>query len=508
MAVAALLVQAAATVAVAATDYQGKEFKAGEVIVKYREGVSRPRESMNTLYDAAGVRAIRHFKGSMKGFEHVVLEDTVKVQDAIAEFEKNPMVEYAQPNFIIRLSPMDLAQKRAQAGQPCPIPGVPFPPGCDPNGGGGGGQPPVGGIPCIPGVNIPGCDPNAKFPCLIPGIPFPPGCDDSGGGGGGGGNPPSTRPDLKDPPADVIPPMDDPENSKAYGLEKIGATQVWPSHRGDKQMVVAVIDTGIDYNHEDLSFNVWRNPTPTKNDVAGFDFIHNDGLPFDDQGHGTHCAGTIGAVGGNGKGLSGVNQRVSVMGVKFLSAEGSGTTEGAIASIDYAVQHGAKVLSNSWGGPGDSGNKALYDSVERAKAQGVLFIAAAGNESKNNDNPNEASYPAGFDNENLISVAATDKNDNMAFFSNFGGKTVHVAAPGVNIYSLAPGNGFATMSGTSMACPHVAGAAALLWSKNPSWDYKKVKQVLMDTVDPASALAGKTITGGRINVLKAIQVTR
>jgi len=303
----------------------------------------------------------------------------------------------------------------------------------------------------------------------------------------------------------VIPPIDDPENSKAWGLKKIGATQVWPSHRGDKQMVVAVIDTGIDYNHEDLSYNVWRNPSPTKGDVAGFDFIHNDGLPFDDQGHGTHCSGTIGAVGGNGKGLSGVNQKVSIMGVKFLSADGSGTTDGAINAIDYAVQHGAKVLSNSWGGPGDQSNKALYDAVDRARMAGSLFIAAAGNDGKDNDNAADASYPAAFDNDYLISVAASDERDNMAFFSNYGAKTVHVAAPGVNIFSLAPGNGFATMSGTSMACPHVAGAAALLWSKNPSWDYKKVKETLMNTVDPISALQGKTITGGRINVMSAIQ---
>jgi len=480
MTLVAVLLQAVTSVAVASTD-----FRDGEVIVKYREGVIRPRETMNMLYDAAGVRAVRHFKGMMKGFEHVILNDNVKVQDAIAEFEKNPMVEYAQPNYIIRLSPMDLQKA----------------------------PPPGGGIPCIPGVNIPGCDPNAKWPCLIPGIPFPPGCDDSGNGGGGGnpggpGTPPANRPDLKPAPPETVPPMDDPENSKAYGLAKIGAVDTWPSHRGDRQMVVAVIDTGIDYNHEDLAFNVWRNPSPTKNDIAGYDFIHDDGLPFDDQGHGTHCSGTIGAVGGNGKGLSGVNQRVSVMGVKFLSAEGSGTTEGAIKAIDYAVTHGAKVLSNSWGGPGDQGNQALFESIERARNQGVLFIAAAGNESKNNDISSEASYPAAFNNDNLISVAATDQNDNMAFFSNFGKTTVHVAAPGVNIYSLAPGDGFATMSGTSMACPHVAGAAALLWSKNPSWDYKKVKQTLMDTVDPASSLAGKTITGGRINVFKAIQVSR
>jgi subtilisin family serine protease len=469
--------------------FASAEFKDGEVIVKYRPGVVRPRQAMNLLYDAAGVRAVRYLRGTMKGFEHVLLEESVKVQDAIAEFEKNPMVEYAQPNYIIRISPSELQAELPESLQ----------------------NPPPGGIPCIPGFDIPGCDPNAKWPCLIPGIPFPPGCDDSGGGGGGNpGNPgnPGTRPELQPAPPEVIPPMDDPENDKAYGLKKIGAVDSWPSHRGDKQMVVAVIDTGIDYNHEDLSFNVWRNPSPTKNDVAGYDFIHNDGLPFDDQGHGTHCAGTIGAVGGNGKGLSGVNQRVSIMGLKFLSAEGSGTTDGAIQAIDYAVKNGAKVLSNSWGGPGGAENKALYDAIERARAAGVLFIAAAGNDGKDNDNPDDASYPAGFDNENLISVAATDQNDKMAFFSNYGRRTVHVAAPGVNVYSLAPGGGFATMSGTSMACPHVAGAAALLWSKNPTWDFKKVKETLLNTVDAVPALVPRTVTGGRVNLVKALQVTQ
>ena len=162
-------------------------------------------------------------------------------------------------------------------------------------------------------------------------------------------------------------------------------------------MVVAVIDTGIDYNHEDLSFNVWRNPNPTKGDVVGFDFIHNDGIPYDDQGHGSHCAGTIGAVGGNGVGVSGVNQRVSIMGVKFLSAEGSGTTEGAIQAIDYAVEHGAKVLSNSWGGPSDGSNNALQDSIKRAQDKGVLFIAAAGNDGPRPAEPATAPEPrAGY----------------------------------------------------------------------------------------------------------------
>jgi len=469
------------------------EYKPGEVIVKYKPGTVKTKEVTNKLYDFVGVRKVKRFTGMMKGFEHLFLKKNIKVQDAIADLMRNPMVEYAQPNYILRINPNKPKDDNPE-------------------------MPPMGGIPCIPGLDIPGCDPNAKIPCLIPGIPFPPGCSDDP-------NPvptptptdspgpvptptptppPSGDPAVQDPPADVDPPVADPDNSKAYGLEKIGATEAWKEFRGDRKMIVAVIDTGIDYNHEDLSFNVWRNPNPTKNDITGYDFIHNDGMPYDDHGHGTHCAGTIGAVGGNGKGVSGVNPRVSVMGLKFLSAQGSGSTADAIKSIDYAVEHGAKVLSNSWGGGADEGNKALYESIERAKAKDVLFIAAAGNESNDNDGANP-SYPAAFDNDNLIAVAATDQSDAMAYFSNYGKKTVHVGAPGVNIYSLAPKNKYQKMSGTSMACPHVAGAAAFVWSKNPQWNYKKVKQVIMDTADPVSSLKDKTITGARINVLKALR---
>ncbi|HLD99110.1 MAG TPA: S8 family serine peptidase [Bdellovibrionota bacterium] len=490
------------------------EYKSGEVIVKYKDGAIRARSVMNMMYNDLGVKSVRR-SGFPKGFEHLILKDTVKVEDAIAELQRNGLVEYAQPNYILSIYPTSTLEDP-------PIPGFP-----------GGG----GGIPCIPGMDIPGCDPNAEIPglpgggggggggggvpCLIPGIPFPPGCEDSGTPGNPPGdpgtppsdpgtptNPPANKPALQPAPAEVNPPVVDPDLDKAYGLEKIGARKAWAEWQGSKEFIVADIDTGIDYNHEDLSFNVWRNPTPSeKNDVAGFDFVHNDGLPYDDNQHGTHTSGTIGGVGGNGKGVSGVAPRVSIMGLKFLSGEGSGTTADAIRAIDYAIEHGAKVISASWGGPGDDGNKALYDSIERAKAKDVLFVAAAGNESKNNDIPSQASYPAAFDNDNLIAVAATDKNDSMAFFSNYGEKTVHVAAPGANVYSLIPGNKYAAFSGTSMACPHVAGAAALLWSKNPTWNYKKVKQVLMDTSDKLSSLKGKTISGGRINVLNALHST-
>lgn len=444
------------------------EYKAGEVIVKYKDGTFRTRLMMNDIYNSVGAVGVKRLKGVMKGYEQITLQQNVSVEEAIRALQQNPAVEYAQPNYILRIQPV-IEQKEIAKISP-------------------------------------------MVPCIIPGIPYPPGCEDSGdspfppGDGGGQPTPPSQRPEVQPAPADVDPPVADPSLSKAYGLAKVGATDAWKSNRGSKEIIVADIDTGVDYNHEDLSFNMWRNPNPKNNDVVGYNFVHNDGLPYDDNQHGTHTSGTIGAVGGNGKGVSGVSQRVSIMALKFLSGEGSGTTADAIRAIDYAVEHGAKVMSNSWGGKGDDGNNALLDSVKRAEAKGVLFIAAAGNDGTDNDGRDPA-YPAAFKVENMISVAATDEKDRMAFFSNYGKTTTHVGAPGANVYSTVPGNKYASLSGTSMACPHVAGAAALVWSAHPEWNYKQVKKALMDSVDKLTALEGKTVTGGRINVQKAIRMT-
>jgi len=467
---------------IAAAQPAHAEYQAGEVIVKYKSGSVRTRVVMNDLYERSGVRDVHRLGSMMPDFERLSLKDGVSVQDAIRSLEADGIVEFAQPNYILSIP------EGPHSFEPPP-----------------GSQPLDPALPCIPGMDIPNCDPTA---CILPGLPFPPGCHDSGGGGGGGedpGNPPAQRPALQDAPADVNPPVADPNLGQAWGIAKIGADKAWATHKGSKDFVVAVIDTGIDYNHEDLAFNVWRNPNPTQSDVVGFDFIHNDGLPFDDQGHGTHTSGTVGATGGNGKGVSGVNQRVSIMAVKFLSSAGSGTTADAIKGIDYAITHGARVLSNSWGGTGDDDNAALHDAIDRAKAKDVLFVAAAGNDGVNNDSGSQVSYPAGFDNDNLISVAASDSGDGMASFSNYGVVSTDLAAPGVNVYSSTPGNHYASESGTSMACPHVAGAAALIWSKNPSLTYKQVKDILLGNVDKVPAFAGKVLSGGRLNVMKALR---
>jgi len=445
---------------------ENENYIPGDVIVKYKEDAVRPRMLMNSMYDSIGVQHVRRFGGMMKGFERLRFGADVKVADIISELEKNPLVEYAEPNYVFSIQPTRFYDATHEEPQQDVVVG--------------------------------------RIPCIFPGIPFPPGCEDGGGGGGG-----KTKPPVANAPAEVNPPQADPDLAKAWGIAKIGAPAVWSSNRGDKKMIVAVIDTGIDYNHEDLAYNVWRNPNPTRGDTVGYDFSTNSVLPFDDHMHGTHCAGTVGAVGGNGKAISGVSQYVSIMGLKFLTAKGSGTMEHAILSIDYAVANGAKVLSNSWGSTAPAAQvKSLREAIERAKAKDVLFIAAAGNDGVDNDTSSKKSFPAALDNDNLISVAASDQNDKLAFFSNYGLKTTHLAAPGTGIYSSVPGNSYRNADGTSMAAPHVAGAAALVWSQNPSMTYAQVKDILMKSVDVMPAFQGKTVSGGRLNVAKAVQMVK
>ena len=485
-------------------------YKEGEVIVKYKEGAARDLRTMTELYNRVDVVNVQRFSGHFSGMEHLTFNtERLSVDQVVAELQRDPNVEYAQPNYMLYASPAKLEKPKVLA-EPCMIPGFPFPPGCE-DSGGGGEQPDPG----QPGT-----------PCIIPGIPFPPGCEDSGGGSpppgdpGNPGNPgnPGGRPAIQPPPAEAAPAAD-PDLAKAWGIAKVSADKAWSIQKGNKNVVVAVIDTGVDYNHPDLAFNMWRNPKASMvsngvdpfgdevtGDVVGWNFVHNDHLPFDDNQHGTHCAGSVGAVGDDGKGISGVSQRVSIMAVKFLSAQGSGDTAGAIKSIDYAVSRGAKILSNSWGGKGDDGtNGALRDAVVRAEQAGVLFVAAAGNDGTDNDR--DPVFPAAFDVPNMLTVAATTESDGMAFFSNRGAKSVHVGAPGTNVYSTAPNGRYQKLSGTSMACPHVAGAAALVWSQFPNADYKEIKRRLMDSGDAINALNGKTVSGKRINVERALQAT-
>ncbi len=284
----------------------------------------------------------------------------------------------------------------------------------------------------------------------------------------------------------------------------------WSITTGSSAIVVGVVDTGIDYTHSDLAANVWSNPGG-KGNVAcgagthGFNAITKLCDPMDDNGHGTHVSGTIGAVGNNGTGVTGVNWTTSIMGLKFLDPYGYGTTANAVAAIEFAVQAkidgvNVRVLSNSWGGGGFS--KALLDEINRAAQQDILFVAAAGNSYSNNDVfPN---YPSNYVADNIIAVAATDNTDTLAYFSNYGATTVHLAAPGVAVYSTMRNGTYGYLSGTSMATPHVSGVAALVLAHTPSLTTAQVKSAILDNTDPLPSLANKTVTGGRLNAARAL----
>ncbi|HDL19865.1 MAG TPA: PKD domain-containing protein [Nitrospirae bacterium] len=317
---------------------------------------------------------------------------------------------------------------------------------------------------------------------------------------------------------------DDPLFSNLWGLHNTGqsggtadadidAPEAWDIETGSSAVVVAVIDTGVDYNHEDLAANMWTNTGEADctdgidddgngyiDDCRGWDFANNDNDPYDDNGHGTHCSGTIAAVGDNGIGVAGVNWNLRIMPLKFLTSDGGGYTDDAIAAILYAANMGTMVMSNSWGGGGYS--QSLKDAIQAANDAGILFIAAAGNSSSDNDNnPN---YPSNYDVPNVIAVAATDHNDDLASFSSYGATTVDLGAPGVDVYSTIPGNSYGYKSGTSMATPHVAGVAGLVISQNQSLSALEVKGRVLLSVDPLTSLDGITLTGGRLNALKAL----
>lgn len=350
----------------------------------------------------------------------------------------------------------------------------------------------------------------------------------------------------------------DPKFDKQWGMKDIGAPNIWRNLSLKSDIIVAVIDTGVDYNHEDLAPNMWKNPGETGlddqgrdkatngvdddgngyiDDVYGWDFSGKDNDPMDETstllemlfgggnpGHGTHCAGNVAAKGFNGKGIIGVHPSAKIMAVRFISKKGQGTTADAILSIKYAVDNGAKVLSNSWGSEGEDSdeaeNQALRDAVQYAEDHDVLFIAAAGNGHQgvgyDNDTDPKPGYPASYDMETIVSVAAIDVNDNLGKFSNWGKTTVDIAAPGVKVYSTVPSNVYSDTvldlfgtkvhwDGTSMATPHVAGAAALYWALHPEKNFREVKDALINSAKKVSHLKDKLYSGGKLNVTNLLK---
>jgi subtilisin family serine protease len=313
----------------------------------------------------------------------------------------------------------------------------------------------------------------------------------------------------------------DPSFPKLWGLRNTGqsvnstsgvagadieAEPAWTVTTGGAGVVVGVVDTGVDYNHPDLAANVWSNPgvAGCGAGTRGYNAITNSCNPMDDNNHGTHVSGTIGAVGNNSTGVVGVSWTTKIMGLKFLNSSGSGYTSDAVEAINWAINAkkagvNLRVLNNSWGGGGFS--QALLDAINGAGANGILFVAAAGNNGSSNDST--ARYPCNYNASNVICVAATTQSDGLASFSNYGATNVDLGAPGTNIYSTVRGGGYAYYNGTSMATPHVSGAAALVLAKGDK-SVGALRSTILAAVDPASALSGKVATGGRLNVCKAI----
>ena len=292
----------------------------------------------------------------------------------------------------------------------------------------------------------------------------------------------------------------------------IDAPEAWEITHGSSNVIVAVIDTGVDYTHPDLIANMWTNTGEIPgngidddangyvDDVHGYDFRNDDGDPMDDHFHGTHCAGTIGAVGDNGVDVVGVNWNVRIMGMKFLGSGGSGYSSDAAACLDYAVMMGADITSNSWGG--GSYDAALLTAIQNAGAAGQLFVAAAGNDSFNTDS--YPYYPQGYQADNIVSVGALQRAGGLASFSNYGLASVDIAAPGEAIWSTNVGGGLRVLDGTSMATPHVAGVAALLKSVKPSATVEELQRWLYDGADVDPLLDGEIGGSRHLNAYGAL----
>jgi hypothetical protein len=395
-----------------------ENYVAGELLVKFKTDEAR-RES-NTIHERIGARVAKEFTDL--GWQHVILPEGMRVDEAVRRYKEESSVAEAQPNFIYRIN-------------------------------------------------------------LMP---------------------------------------NDPQIGSLYGMMKINAPTAWNTTTGSSSIVVVDIDTGIDYNHEDLAANVWTNPGEIAgngidddangyvDDIHGYDFNNMDSDPFDGNDHGSHTGGTIGAVGNNGKGVAGVNWNVKVIALKtHTDIVGASTSVMVISAFNYATMMknrgvDIRATSNSYGGPPEAGSydQALKDAIDATGRADILNVFAAGNDDFNNDLT--PTYPGSYNSPSILAVAASDSNDNKASFSSYGLTAVDVAAPGVGILSTVPG-GYASFSGTSMATPHTAGAAALLASAHPALSAASLKATLMNTVDVLPQWNGVTVTGGRINVANAIQ---
>lgn len=321
----------------------------------------------------------------------------------------------------------------------------------------------------------------------------------------------------------------DPSLAAQWALDNVGqaggridadidAVEAWQVTTGSRNVVVAIVDSGIDFSHPDLAANIWTNPREVAgngrdddgngyiDDVHGWDFVDNDNLPQDGFWHGTHVAGIIGAVGNNGIGVSGVSQQVSILPLRFQNDAGSGYTGAAVSALNYVTRlklSGVPIVATniSWGG-GTSTSLSLQTALQAQANAGITVVVASGN--NGGDTDALPRYPSSYPFDNIIAVAGSDTSDNLLGFSNYGATSVDLAAPGAGILSTVPGGGYAAISGTSMAAPHVTGTVALLASVRPNATAAQIRSAILGAADPVPALAGKVATGGRLNAFAAL----
>ncbi len=319
--------------------------------------------------------------------------------------------------------------------------------------------------------------------------------------------------------------MNDPAISQAWGIKKSNAIKAWEVSKGTRSVVVAIIDTGADLQHEDLVGNIWKNPGETgidsksrdkafngvdddgngfKDDVSGWNFVSNNHDLSDNHGHGTHIAGIVGAEAGNKKGIAGISPEVSMMVLKYYDPKVANTDnlKNTVNAIRYAVKMKANIINYSGGGTEYSQEEK--DAIAEAQAQGILFVAAAGNERSNSDK--HKYYPADYGLSNIISVTAIDPSTEVLPSSNYGTETVDIAAPGQNILSTLPGNAYGYMTGTSQATAFVTGAAVLVMARREQYQAEDVKKYILSTGDSEMSLLAKCSTSKQLNLFKAVTI--
>ncbi len=327
---------------------------------------------------------------------------------------------------------------------------------------------------------------------------------------------------VKDEPSALF---NDPAINQAWGLKKADAARAWAVTKGSRQVVVAVIDTGVDIHHEDLKDNIWTNPGESGidskgrnkatngidddgngfiDDVHGWNFVSNNNDLTDHHGHGTHIAGIIGAEANNGKGIVGIAPEVSIMVLKYFDPQvpGADNLRNTIKCIHYAIDQGAQIINYSGGGLEYS--QAEHDAVDEARKKGILFVAAAGNERSDSDKI--PYYPADYGLDNIISVTAFNPSQEVLPSSNWGTSSVDIAAPGQNILSTLPGNSYGFMTGTSQATAFVSGAAALVMSHKSGFKYADIKKYILTNGDVLASLNGKTRTSRKLNLYRALTI--